>query len=718
MPTLRASNLFWARHHSFIRTTKSSSMTRLCYLWTGFLCLLFSLFATAQNTPFEATFYYNTAEYSIAQTDSILLVRLINYANKYPDKQVVIQGHTDDQGTIVSNSTLSRSRANAVKKELIQAGISADRLHTKGFGEAHPLYASTTDEARGLNRRVEIFVVQEVLDIHWTQVVKNRRLMEQIRPESIRFHLPAGHGDTSLRTPSGTRLELSSNSFEMAEGQEVVITIQEAYTISDMLLNGLATTSSQGLLTTGGMFKIEATLNGQLIALKNDKLMTIKVPTDTIAIEMQLYDSDSILGHGLDWVNPKPLKVFEETNNSFDQLYPGLEDFLDSSNFQLDSFPLQFETAAQQQQYEADRARTDLLQARYDSLNKALGQVAASSGSPRSCGCNKRFSCWVKQVFEPKRTKRKRLICEEGNSALLKQNELNSVTKAELSAALQALRIDLQASSLKTNVSYEQYKVLLDSTRQFIATRERLRRLLYRAQVQRKQPIPSRLVNLVKQEHHFVNKYAAQQWDSLEIAYGAQEGLFCGYTFDVKTYQEAIREDQYNQYLEAGNFDALKKDYPEREKEISEVLYGVSSFEEVEAIREGQRLTKQLFYELQSSGEFFGRWMNLDYLSKLPPKDLLVQRFYVPEERLARADFLVYRNTKAIGRPARKEATSMYYSSVVRDRSHTIISYYALNDKEVAFATQKFVGKKGYSSRLAYKTLSIDEFAKCLKQLN
>ena len=71
------------------------------------------------------------------------------------DVRIVLQGHTDYIGSDAYNMKLGMDRAEAVKKELVDLGISATRLSTISFGESKPLDPDRTDDARAKNRRVE-----------------------------------------------------------------------------------------------------------------------------------------------------------------------------------------------------------------------------------------------------------------------------------------------------------------------------------------------------------------------------------------------------------------------------------------------------------------------------------------------------------------------------------------------------------------------------------
>jgi outer membrane protein OmpA-like peptidoglycan-associated protein/opacity protein-like surface antigen len=75
-----------------------------------------------------------------------------------PDKRLSVTGHTCDIGSTTYNQGLSERRAAAVKRYLVDSGINADRITTQGRGEAQPLVPNNSEEARALNRRVEMVI--------------------------------------------------------------------------------------------------------------------------------------------------------------------------------------------------------------------------------------------------------------------------------------------------------------------------------------------------------------------------------------------------------------------------------------------------------------------------------------------------------------------------------------------------------------------------------
>lgn len=75
-----------------------------------------------------------------------------------PDSKMVVEGHTDSQGTAAANQELSQKRAQAVRDYLVTRGIAADRVTAQGFGPTRPIGENNSPEGRANNRRVEIVV--------------------------------------------------------------------------------------------------------------------------------------------------------------------------------------------------------------------------------------------------------------------------------------------------------------------------------------------------------------------------------------------------------------------------------------------------------------------------------------------------------------------------------------------------------------------------------
>ena len=87
--------------------------------------------------------------------------KLADILKQYPQHNVLIEGFTDSTGNTSHNQELSDRRANAVRTALLDTGIGADRIASRGYGQTFPVASNATAAGRQLNRRVEIIVSDE-----------------------------------------------------------------------------------------------------------------------------------------------------------------------------------------------------------------------------------------------------------------------------------------------------------------------------------------------------------------------------------------------------------------------------------------------------------------------------------------------------------------------------------------------------------------------------
>jgi len=80
---------------------------------------------------------------------------IVKMMKDHSDLKFSVEGHTDSDGDDKSNQILSEQRAESVKKALVDLGIDASRLQTKGWGESKPMGTNDTPEGKANNRRVE-----------------------------------------------------------------------------------------------------------------------------------------------------------------------------------------------------------------------------------------------------------------------------------------------------------------------------------------------------------------------------------------------------------------------------------------------------------------------------------------------------------------------------------------------------------------------------------
>lgn len=74
------------------------------------------------------------------------------------ERSIVVEGHTDSQGSDAYNTDLSTRRAEAVRAFLVSRGYDAAKIRAVGVGEARPIADNNTAEGRANNRRVELVI--------------------------------------------------------------------------------------------------------------------------------------------------------------------------------------------------------------------------------------------------------------------------------------------------------------------------------------------------------------------------------------------------------------------------------------------------------------------------------------------------------------------------------------------------------------------------------
>lgn len=87
------------------------------------------------------------------------LTKLAGILAKYEDTDLVVEGHTDSDGTEAYNQTLSENRASSVKRYLVAQNVASARMTTVGYGEMQPIASNETPEGKQANRRVHVIIM-------------------------------------------------------------------------------------------------------------------------------------------------------------------------------------------------------------------------------------------------------------------------------------------------------------------------------------------------------------------------------------------------------------------------------------------------------------------------------------------------------------------------------------------------------------------------------
>lgn len=86
------------------------------------------------------------------------IARVARVLERYPELQLTLTGHADRRGSAARNETLSRERAEAVRRVLLEQGIAAERLRLRARGEQAASAPVEDVEGLALDRRVALEV--------------------------------------------------------------------------------------------------------------------------------------------------------------------------------------------------------------------------------------------------------------------------------------------------------------------------------------------------------------------------------------------------------------------------------------------------------------------------------------------------------------------------------------------------------------------------------
>jgi outer membrane protein OmpA-like peptidoglycan-associated protein len=110
------------------------------------------------------SFYFDFDKADLRPQNREVLSRIAGVLLASNGYRLSIHGHTDDVGDEQYNQRLSERRAESVAEYLKSAGIDPGVIDTTGYGKASPRVKGQTREARQKNRRVEIAIVDSVIE--------------------------------------------------------------------------------------------------------------------------------------------------------------------------------------------------------------------------------------------------------------------------------------------------------------------------------------------------------------------------------------------------------------------------------------------------------------------------------------------------------------------------------------------------------------------------
>lgn len=105
--------------------------------------------------------YFDQSKADLRDESYAELDRIRKIMEENPGMEILLEGHTDNQGDANLNFKLAEDRITNVKNYLTENGrISPDRIAVKSWGQYRPLQRNSTEEARRKNRRVEFTITK------------------------------------------------------------------------------------------------------------------------------------------------------------------------------------------------------------------------------------------------------------------------------------------------------------------------------------------------------------------------------------------------------------------------------------------------------------------------------------------------------------------------------------------------------------------------------
>jgi peptidoglycan-associated lipoprotein len=81
------------------------------------------------------------------------LERQSAWMGRFPQVQVMVEGHADERGTREYNLALGQRRANAARDVLVAGGVAPARISTISYGKDRPAALGSNEQAWAQNRR-------------------------------------------------------------------------------------------------------------------------------------------------------------------------------------------------------------------------------------------------------------------------------------------------------------------------------------------------------------------------------------------------------------------------------------------------------------------------------------------------------------------------------------------------------------------------------------
>jgi peptidoglycan-associated lipoprotein len=109
-----------------------------------------------KGAPIFKDILFEFNSYSVRPEYQGLINDIAAWLSQNQAAKLTIEGHCDERGTIEYNLALGEKRAEAVKNQLVKAGVKEERIKTISYGKEAPIDPGHTEEAWIKNRRAHL----------------------------------------------------------------------------------------------------------------------------------------------------------------------------------------------------------------------------------------------------------------------------------------------------------------------------------------------------------------------------------------------------------------------------------------------------------------------------------------------------------------------------------------------------------------------------------
>ena len=103
---------------------------------------------------------FDTDRFNVDTADMVVLQAQAQWAMRYPNTMLVIEGHADERGTRDYNLALGERRANSAKQYLVSLGVPSNRIQTVSYGKERPQAMGSDEGSYAQNRRAVTVTVK------------------------------------------------------------------------------------------------------------------------------------------------------------------------------------------------------------------------------------------------------------------------------------------------------------------------------------------------------------------------------------------------------------------------------------------------------------------------------------------------------------------------------------------------------------------------------